>query len=83
MLGYLTQEKALSLGLTHHARLYGLIPCYVGGIRSGMLLLEFKHPALAMVKVALDPLYMLACWVSGREQMIGIQRKGPIRRKRA
>ena len=83
MLGYLTQKKALSLGLTHHARLYGLLPCYVGEIYSNAPLLEFKHPALAIIERAIAPLYMLACRVSGREPMFGIQIRRPIRRKRA
>ncbi len=78
MLGWISKREARRHGLTHHARLYGLLPCYAGDLLSDEPLLEFKHPLFYLADKLMAPLYMLACQVSGREPMFGIQLRGEI-----
>ncbi|WP_299259777.1 hypothetical protein [uncultured Kushneria sp.] len=74
----MSKREARRHGLTHNALLYGLLPCYAGDLLSDAPLLEFKHPVFAAAEKVVAPLYMLACHVSGREPMFGIQLRGEI-----
>lgn len=77
---FVTEAQAVKLGCTHRARLHGIIPGFVGDVESDGPIWVSRSDLLNPIEDFLSFMWMLACNVTGREEMWGFALGDEIRR---